>query len=59
MINEINETIKSIGYIALCLSLIMFITIKFLKYLLARKKFNLLSSPILTLIVKTPELPKP
>ena len=59
MINEINETIKSIGYIALCLSLIMFITIKFLKYLLARKKLNLLSSPILTPIVKTPELPKP
>ena len=59
MINEINETIKSIGYIALCLSLIMFITIKFLKYLSARKKFNLLSTPILTPIVKTPELPKP
>ena len=59
MINEINETIKSIGYIALCLSLIMFITIKFLKYLLARKKFNLLSTPILTPMVKTPELPKP
>ena len=59
MINEINETIKSIGYIALCLSLILFITIKFLKYLLERKKFNLLSSPILTPIVKTPELPKP
>ena len=58
MINEINETIKSIGYIALCLSLIMFITIKFLKYLLARKKFNLLSTPILTPIL-TPELPKP
>ena len=59
MINEINETIKSIGYIALCLSLIMFITIKFLKYLLARKKLNLLSSPMLTPMVKTPELPKP
>ena len=59
MINEINETIKSIGYIALCISLIMFITIKFLKYLLARKKLNLLSSPMLTPMVKTPELPKP
>ena len=58
MINEINETIKSIGYIALCLSLIMFITIKFLKYLLARKKFNLLSTPMLTPMVKTPELPR-
>ena len=58
MINEINEIIKSIGYIALCLSLIMFITIKFLKYLLARKKLNLLSTPMLTPIVKTPELPK-
>ena len=59
MINDINEIIKSIGYIALCLSLIMFITIKFLKYLLARKKFNLPSSPMLTPMVKTPELPKP
>ena len=59
MINEINETIKSIGYIALCLSLIMFIIIKFLNYLLARKKFNLLSTPMLTPMVKTPELPKP
>ena len=59
MINEINEIIKSIGYIALCLSLIMFITIKFLKYLLARKKFNLLTTPILTPMVKTPELPNP
>ena len=58
MMNEINETIKSIGYIALCLSLIMFITIKFLKYLLARKKFNLLSSPMVTPMVKTPELPR-
>ena len=58
MINDINETIKSIGYIALCLSLIMFITIKFLNYLLARK-FNLLTTPILTPMVKTPELPKP
>ena len=54
MINDINETIKSIGYIALCLSLIMFITIKFLKYLLARKKFNLITTPILI-----QELPKP
>ena len=59
MINEINETIKSIGYIALCSSLIMFITIKFLKYLLARKKFNLLSTPMITPLVKSPELPKP
>ena len=59
MVNEINELIKSIGYIGLCISLILFITIKFLKYLLARKKFNLLSTPMLTPMVKTPELPKP
>ena len=32
--------IKSIGYIALCLSICIFLTIKFLKYLLARKKFR-------------------
>ena len=59
MVNEINELIKSIGYISLCISLILFITIKFLKYLLARKKFNLLSTPMITPLVKSPELPKP
>ena len=32
--------IKSIGYISLCLSICIFLTIKFLKYLLARKKFR-------------------
>ena len=59
MVNEINELIKSIGYIGLGISLILFITIKFLKYLLARKKFNLLSTPMITPLVKSPELPKP
>ena len=35
-----DSIIKSIGYIALCLSICIFLTIKFLKYLLARKKFR-------------------
>ena len=59
MVNEINELIKSIGYIGLCISLILFITIKFLSYLLARKKFNHLLTPMITPLVKSPELPKP
>lgn len=37
----INNTIKNIGYIALCISILLFLIIKILKYLLARKKFNL------------------
>ena len=41
MSDSINDIIKSIGYIALCLSICLFLTIKFLKYLLARKKFKL------------------
>ena len=41
MTDSINDIIKSIGYIALCLSICIFLTIKFLKYLLARKKFKL------------------
>ena len=40
MTDSINTLIKSIGYIALCLSICIFLTIKFLKYLLARKKFR-------------------
>ena len=40
MADSINDIIKSIGYIALCLSICIFLTIKFLKYLLARKKFR-------------------
>ena len=34
------EIIRSIGYISLCVSLFLFLTIKIMKYLLARKKFN-------------------
>ena len=40
MTESINDIIKSIGYVALCLSICIFLTIKFLKYLLARKKFR-------------------
>ena len=40
MTDSINDIIKSIGYIALCLSICIFLTIKFLKYLLERKKFK-------------------
>lgn len=38
----INNTIKNIGYIALCISILLFLIIKILKYMLARKKFRLL-----------------
>lgn len=41
MTGSVNDIIKSIGYIALCLSICIFLTIKFLKYLIARKKFRL------------------
>ena len=34
------QIIKSIGYISLCVSLFLFLTIKIMKYLLARKKFK-------------------
>ena len=37
---EANGIIKSIGYVSLCVSLFLFLTIKIMKYLLARKKFN-------------------
>ena len=39
---KINDVIKNIGYIALCISILLFLIIKILKYLLARKKFRLL-----------------
>ena len=35
-----HEIIRSIGYISLCVSLFLFLTIKILKYILARKKFK-------------------
>ena len=38
--HEANGIIKSIGYVSLCVSLFLFLTIKIMKYLLARKKFN-------------------
>lgn len=37
---EIHGIIRSIGYVSLCVSLFLFLTIKIMKYLLARKKFN-------------------
>lgn len=40
-IAAINNTIKNIGYIALCISILLFLIIKILKYMLARKKFKL------------------
>ena len=38
--SETNGIIKSIGYVSLCVSLFLFLTIKIMKYLLARKKFK-------------------
>ena len=38
--DEIHGIIRSIGYVSLCVSLFLFLTIKIMKYLLARKKFN-------------------
>lgn len=35
-----HEIIRSIGYVSLCVSLFLFLTIKIMKYLLARKKFH-------------------
>ena len=34
------QVIRSIGYVSLCVSLFLFLTIKIMKYLLARKKFK-------------------
>ena len=55
-ISAINNTIKNIGYIALCISILLFLIIKILKYLLARKKFkfNLENSQLNTPISKSP-----
>ena len=38
--NKTNGIIRSIGYLSLCVSLFLFLTIKIMKYLLARKKFK-------------------
>ena len=38
--SEANGIIRSIGYVSLCVSLFLFLTIKIMKYLLARKKFK-------------------
>ena len=38
--NQANGIIKSISYVSLCVSLFLFLTIKIMKYLLARKKFK-------------------
>lgn len=38
---KINDVVKNIGYIALCISILLFLIIKILKYMLARKKFKL------------------
>ena len=38
--HDFNGVIRSIGYVSLCVSLFLFLTIKILKYLLARKKFK-------------------
>ena len=35
-----DQVIRSIGYVSLCVSLFLFLTIKIMKYLLARKKFK-------------------
>ena len=60
MTDSINDIIKSIGYIALCLSICIFLTIKFLKYLLERKKFKLVEvSQNNTLTPSTPSIGTP
>lgn len=38
---KINEVIKNIGYIALCISILLFLIIKILKYMLARRAMAL------------------
>ena len=38
---KINDVIKNIGYIALCISILLFLIIKILKYLLARRAMAL------------------
>lgn len=51
-----QEWLKNIGYIALCVSILLFLIIKILKYLLARKKFklNMSLSQLNTPISKSP-----
>ena len=51
-----QEWLKNIGYIALCISILLFLIIKILKYLLARKKFklNMSLSQLNTPISKSP-----
>lgn len=39
--DQINDVIKNIGYIALCISILLFLIIKILKYLLARRAMAL------------------
>lgn len=53
---KINDVIKNIGYIALCISILLFLIIKILKYMLARKKFklNMSLSQLNTPISKSP-----
>ena len=36
----VNDIIRSIGCISLCFSLFLFLTLKIMKYMLSRKKFN-------------------
>ena len=36
----VNDIIRSIGYISLCFSLFLFLTLKIMKYMLSRKKIN-------------------
>lgn len=36
----VNDIIRSIGYISLCFSLFLFLTLKIMKYMLSRKKFK-------------------
>lgn len=51
-----QEWLKNIGYIALCISILLFLIIKILKYLLARRKFklNMSLSQLNTPISKSP-----
>ena len=37
---SVNDIIRSIGYISLCFSLFLFLTLKIMKYMLSRKKFH-------------------
>lgn len=60
---KINDVIKNIGYIALCISILLFLIIKILKYMLARRamalqqqkfKLNMSLSQLNTPISKSP-----